>query len=901
MSSDKISRPRKDYAPTSAFYVSQFVQDVMATLSPLTSPSADSFGRAGAREATRDNPHDLAMGVIRMAVPHINSYAVMLVSDSDPARQRIVMAKAAVTGTLSQGVCHHATYDNGQTVLVRMDPTDGGSVITGAVPAITGDLSTQFSDLIGPGEPVGVASSPQYADFMSVVAERGGVVPAPTDAPADALVGDYTVTSVTGNMLHMDDAMVQLRTSEMCGLFCFTEDGHTRLSGESLRIESPAMQTEHGTSVGEISLSTTYCIYPWEVVGSPTVDSTAVVDRYAEDGGDFLAAGRMYLEPGTADQVPLSRIDEIGGYLGQGICRVVSTPTSTGLSTASNPADKLGLSRQQTLIDGSLLLESARQVFIAKTAAIPTLVIDGSLDEIDLESTPYRFNGVGEAGDPHLVAQLSSQVPVAAGIAVDEMYAYLAGWLSLHAGVYHPKVTVRYAGPNFVSPEEVQTLDQADWITPAGIAKAQIDVDHRLRNVDIYKILSFFAITETGDLVLQNGMGPSIRLTSGGIFIDAGTVHVQAAKTISMTARNVSVKGYRQVDLVSSRGKVLVKAETDLNMLGGNSGTGGVLIESRSSQHASDWADKPEDSRGSGIMLKSISSHVTILGGDVLVKTGPGESGATAGQIILDCGGPSIVQRCLTHVRQGNEMIDYLALPTPEDVEPAPLNHTSVNGFVMYGDLRVSRAAIVGGMVESQRGFATQTGQYLSGVGQQLINPGSSGVNSQIAATDEYRLQLGTYQMQRWLETHGRVYAADRPLNPVVISTARFGFPSSHAYGTRKTTLPQPTWQRNLGGQLERWSEPVVAYRTEAMQESYEITGQQATRPWPGHETWERADSMLSVGNSDAMFNQATQVPMPPTSVAGRTRYEAAEIRGVESTSLASGTMVLRPSVNENE
>jgi len=901
MSSDNISRPRKDYAPTSAFYVAQFVQDVMATVSPLTTPSADAFGRAGSREATRDNPHVLSLGIIRFAVPHLNSYAVLLLSDSDPARQRIVMAKASVTGTLDQGVCHHAAYASGQTVVVRVDPTDGGSIIMGAVPTLTGDLATQFCDLIGPGEPVGVGTSPQYVDFMSAVADRGGVIPAPTDAPPDSLPGDYTLTSVTGNMLHIDDAMLQFRASEICGLFCFTEDGHTRLSGESLRIESPAMQIEHGTSVSEISLSAAYCIYPWEAMGAVGSGQSGIVDRYSGEDSDFLAAGRMYLEPTSPDQLPVSRIDEIGGYLGQGICRTVSSPSAGGLNTATNPVAKVGLSRQQTLIDGSILIESVKQVFIAKTAVIPVFAIEGSLDEIDVEETPYRFNGQGEAGDPHIVSQLSSQIPVAAGLAADEMYAYLSGWLSLHAGVYHPKVTVRYTGPAFVAPEEVQTLDQADWITPAGIAKAQVDVDHRLRDVDVYKILSFFTITESGDLVLQNGLGPSIRITSGGIFIDAGTVHVQAAKTISMTGRTVSVRGYRQVEVASSRGRVLVKAETDLNMLGGNSGVGGVLLESRSRQHLSDWADKPEDSVGSGVMIKGLTSHVTLLGGDVLAKTGPGESGATAGQIILDCGGESIVQRCTTHVRQGNEMIDYLALPSPEDTEPAPLNHTSVNGLTLHGDLRVSLAAIVGGTVEASRGFATQTGQYKSGIGQQFIAPGSSSVDAQIAAADEYRTQLGISRLQRWVDTHSRVLSENRPLHPIVVSTARFGFPSSHVYGTKKTTLPQPTWHRSLSGQLERWQEPVVAYRTEAMQNSYEITGQRSTRPWPGHETWERADSMLKVGNSEAMFNMATQTPLSPSGEAAKSRYEAAEIRDLEATSLASGAMVLRPSVNDNE
>jgi hypothetical protein len=58
---------------------------------------------------------------------------------------------------------------------------------------------------------------------------------------------------------------------------------------------------------------------------------------------------------------------------------------------------------------------------------------------------------------------------------------------------------------------------------------------------------------------------------------------------------------------------------------------------------------------------------------------------------------------------------------------------------------------------------------------------------------------------------------------------------------------------------------------------------------------------MLKVGNSEAMFNMATQTPLSPSGEAAKSRYEAAEIRDLEATSLASGAMVLRPSVNDNE
>lgn len=852
-------------------YIQNFGSILASSVEPLSNPGFVLEAMAGQDLRVGE----IRYGIIQHATPHMGTLKVKLQNGGE------IIARESVDGAIAGGVRKMSTLPIGTGVYVLVDPATRIGTVLSVVADPLIDRSQAFCDSIVAGSGVGFYASPQYRDYVSVLADGGQVKPFKGDRPIDSLPGDYTMMSVEGVGLHIDSEMAFLRTSEVCGITVFREDGHTRVSGESLTIESDSYLHESGMSVMECFCETSESIYPWETIGQVKSDYDVT---YTQRGPE-VAYGEPYatIEPAEVNAKPLGRIESFGGYLGQGQLTVVSAPQGDGVHTMNNPAQRFGLFREQVMLDGTYLVESANQLFFAKTADVPVLTRTSQRDYRS-EASKYVHSGkygLGN-GEQHEVSQLTADDPVAVSMAVEDVYAYASGWQGLHVAGYDENIQLSYRATT-TSPLDVD-LSQSDYVEQTD--GEEVEIDHRYESITLHRLLSLFAILPNGDIVLQNGLGAEIRLAGGVVDISGTGVHLSSAKTVSILSSQVAIRGQQDVELVSSKRDVRIKADRNINMLAGVSYHGGVLIESRARTLDSEWKQDPAESYSTGITLKSASSHVTMLGGDVVLKTGDRGANLLRGYILIDAGDSTVVTRAgsVQRYSRGGYYDHFGSSGSVSATNIFQRGYSRISGsFGLTGQL------IVGGGVQANQGFTTATGHYASTKAVQFQGRVGLEINPGLIQQNIAQLQAGLFKAtETGRETNRNVNdrlstGEKRPINSVNIGRTSFGFPSSESYGATNLKIRQPLWQRKYSSSTQKWDEPQVSY-----QES------EPTRPWPGDKRWKENDSLIYIKDENSFLDPASQTPLDPSDPANRKIYAKGELRSTLTDSLLEGYRTLR-------
>lgn len=867
----------RDFARSLQDTLQNFLQTYSNVVSAGVTPASDTNNVQAEIRTLNASTGRVEYGVVRSSVPHFGSYIVSVDNGG------LAIGRDGGNGDFESGGREHRCLAPGTGVYMFVESGSAIGTILCTVPAPQPALGDSFCDTIAYGSGVGFYVSPQYSVYVGSLKDAGGAKLLEGDRPLDALTGDWGIFATSGVGVHVDAEMAFLRTSEICGLYLFRDEGFARLSGESLGIESQATRSESGVSVYECYDEAGHSIYPWEAAGLTSPDASVPV---TERGPKAIFEG-IYgpVEPTNADICSINRIETFNGYLGQGQLLVMSSPQGDGVNTLSTPVTRHGLLREQKMLDGTYLLE-ARQIFLAKTADVPVIRRKAERDVL-LEDQSYRYSGligVGDEPDDHIVKALDSSDPNSLLFA-EELYSYVSGWQGLNAAIYNPNVDIDYRPQTSAAPEiDLSQSDRAELPDPE-----KVKIDHRLDEVDFYRILSFIAVLPQGGIAIRDGMGGEIKLQQGAIDITGLSVHINGAKFVTLFGSQVAVRSQGDVEIVSSTGDVRVKADVNLNMLGGNRGQGGVLIESRSTSIQSDWLEDPAESIGSGIVLKSANSHVSLLAGDVMIKTGGGNSGLRGGPIVLDAGSQHPV------ITRGRSIIRYSASKFTDcfGAGPASIRGSNVSEITytrFNGAVGVDGQLIVTGNVQAEYGFNTTRGHFSSvkakdprfrfvsiDQNQGLIDGNMNDLRAKIKEGNKD----GAEELQKFREK----YETNRgPVDPQVISNASFGFPSSTSYGASGVTISQPFWQRSIGASATRWTEPTVRYR------------KNVTRPWPGNQRWTNENGFIAI-DPDAesrYFNHVTSMPIDAQDKDNRKKYEEAFLSSAKPTSLESGFRTVR-------
>jgi hypothetical protein len=705
------------------------------------------------------------------------------------------------------------------------------------VPPLVADGNLVFPDWISQGSNTGFKRELCYHGMLSLFAEQGSILDFSNNRPIDSTgVGEWGKMSDLGGGIHVDPFYVFLRTNDNCGLFLHYLDDLARLEASNLDVRTAVSESIVRNDTGEGLIYKGSSPYAWEALGA--FNRSAAVYREIPDEAVQLSAPYGKIEPLADSQQPFYRTEEYGGYLGQGWLRQVLLPPQqqTQLLTFNSNVALPGVFREQVGLEGSYGLQSAHSIVFAKRSLIPigkrlkpADAPDG--DNVDGEDNQYSFAGQ-TPGRPHVIGDIEvpedeSVSPWAAGLS--DYLAHLFNWKGLHPFYYHDR--------DFFLPEQsqlspLQTLQQPPsfgqlleetWLQPP--TPKQLRVDDRYGEVDYYETQSSFALLPDGSSVWRGGFGEEIRFINGSIQISCpGDILLQPGRSVvAYGGDDIILKANKSVDITANQSDVRVKAENNLELLGGNSGSGRTLIENKAFGFQHDYSAKVgEDIRGSGILLKSSTGQIVNWAAEIYLRTGGGD--VTPGPIVLDAdqGGQSISCIARDFTRHLEVVAaDYFPAANGKQVANT---YSAINaqiqtpcqfdGFVTItqgGMLMKGNLAILGGHLGTE--LADQF-DFLVGWYQKQPLREANAALAETILNMEINAQAGNDHYQNAFVE--RFYGQEQVGEDTLIENAAFSLRNEAQYGTENWELPETYWQqmaRESSQTTGTWADNPVEYQ----------------------------------------------------------------------------------------
>lgn len=361
---------------------------------------------------------------------------------------------------------------------------------------------------------------------------------------------------------------------------------------------------------------------------------------------------------------------------------------------------------------------------------------------------------------------------------------------------------------------------------------------------------SCFALLPDGNVLVENAHGAQIMAVGPNIVLSAPGDIIEICGGVKQTyAQGVVTRGYEFVQVVSPQGEVDLKAETNLKMVGANSGRGGVLIESKSTTPVSETA--PGGDIG-GLVMKSASGAFVVSEDEV------GISGrrltVVSDDVFIDA--ELIAAKAAQAVLYDDSEAPVMAISRGSAVIDATL--TLTQDLVAQGGGLFGGDAVVGGSVVA-RGSVVG-----AGIGDLSGSPDEAGVRDQIRAQLE-----GVSQNLELFNTSARPLQADLaaslerdvPLRPEFVASLGFSFTTGYDVPD-DFGLPETRWQqRNRDAQ--RWEETGVTVPEDG----------EVSMAYPGREVWEGRGVVYRAGEGlffDAASARSTMSkPDIPTAAPG--------------------------------
>lgn len=411
------------------------------------------------------------------------------------------------------------------------------------------------------------------------------------------------------------------------------EEGLVRIAASRIEEMSLHREREDGRLGSSAQVIDRKVLYPVEAVED--LPHREIVISGPAHGGEHT-----YLVPQPGDQEP-------------------------GISNDAKASRRLeyrpGLLHEFRGIDGAYLLESARSVTFRKTCTIRTpeelrpttdellTIPRNNGNEIDalVNSPRIELSNFTTTPDPEPGKPAPSPVPEKYSALNDvvRMYEFLENLKWRSRGVLNRldktwvikqqpqsitgvkptsssgSVTVGFdtsAAAEKAKSMAVDTRSTAMWqVTPRSYP---IWLDKVNGTKTYYVGTSTITLQPTGGIILEDAYHSQIIMDKGNIRISAAKdlVLESGRNTLMIAGQDAGMRVYRHLDIASNTGRVCVKADGQLNLLGGNGGTGGVLIENRSTTNAPSTGGDTVQTSGSLVLLSS--SDTCVLGNNVLIK-----------------------------------------------------------------------------------------------------------------------------------------------------------------------------------------------------------------------------------------------------------------------------------------
>ncbi len=460
--------------------------------------------------------------------------------------------------------------------------------ILGVLPPLGIDPKTGAKDCLGKG--VGISHKMEPAYLAQLL-----LGPGPGDYSGRSLfnnlcIGEFCRVTETGLKLFLDPFMASMQTDETTGLWLFYLDQLCRLAGLNLQIWSSGCEFESLDDAGyHISYKGT-ALYPFEHRGFLTFEG--ISEGITENEAKVIQLQNPLvssIEPKYGDIQSFHRLQTYSGFLGHVDRTFVVKPpekdkeqleggggiTDSDIYRYSRNSVLPGQFDQVVSPFGTYGLKSATGIHFVKTSVLPVP---------KRKFTPADPSGNSPNGPYTMPLGLNSPEVEAGRDTPADGIIDLHNYLFNHAGMYP------FDNTDFYLPEEDT------------YAKGILEITEGYKDIIAASskgcLYSFFSMTNDGSIVFGDGFGSEIRLSKGSIKISAPkTILIEAgASIVEWASQTVSIKGKKQVEIVSTDEDVKIKAEDDLML-------------------TSSWKDIILDDRSGNIYVRAPEGKVSARGG----------------------------------------------------------------------------------------------------------------------------------------------------------------------------------------------------------------------------------------------------------------------------------------------
>lgn len=817
----------------------------------------------------------LRVGRVLLAMPYVHCYKVQL-----SGRQGTCIATATARASHSPlGVRSGDVIPPNSNVLLWKPQASQMAYIIAVLPMATMHDNFNASDFIQQGGNSGPKKIEAYRNIPRTATMAHGWVPQSCGRPMDGTIGEYVRMSETGIGLLIDSFQAYLRVNEVCGLWLNYFDNYAKLAGLSLNIMSYCEHNLQYYDEGELFSVKGYATYPWESTGMYASGEKFSKTNSAESVQLDKQFPFALEDIEEHSQTPVYRLTDYTGYMGQGFNRTLMKPAKDSgkrLMTQAEADKDVGLFQELLALDGGYSIRSAKQVTIAKYPLIPNprrkrLVEDALGDDLT-ESNDYKFSGKFGEGEEHKVLEWQDEgvldLPnMLRPTGVLDMITRHYNWKSTHPFHYHRK--------DYHYPEEGDSdspLTQVRFYRGTmgkayeTVEPVQLKIDDRYKDVNYYNTASFFSLAEDGSVVIGDGYGSQILMGGGQIRLETGgDIMLMSGARVVTLAKEAIIRAKNSVDISSSDKDVRIKSERNMQLLAGNSGYGGMLLESKG-QGAYQLYDGKigEEVDATGITLLSRGGSINAMTKTMYLRTGVDENKAdSTGDLIIDCanGRSNVVTYALSNIFFNSQGMGIWHSPVGQDSITIDQSHFfGPNYSKIHGPMVIDETVcIVKGGSLGVDGSILATSDIIAlkymGCRKGLMGLGDSSTNGIPEAVYKFIEDFTTFSND--LTAVGEpvitafytdnVWAAFQPGNTELLED-QIGFSyrdrDTYDYEPGNFFLLESRWQQMermglIAGSGETWTEQFVSYQG---RELY---------PWPGKINWKTEPTFLGYSAED--------------------------------------------------
>ena len=832
------------------------------------------------------------IGKVAFVLPNLHWYRVQL----PDLRGVIGCCLGSESAFTPFGPATTGTIPPNSRVVVYIPPRAMTGVILCALPPQQQDGRLLCPDWIVQASGAGGYRSTVYTTPLSQFHRGGGARVFNANRPIDATSLDWGKMTETGVGIHVDAYMTFMRVNEACELTLHYWDDHARLAGRNFDLLTAASSLQVRDDEGELQEMTEGYVYPWEALGmyAPGDAASQLLQGEPANPKDVVFSSyrsNVDVSDGLDDVTPVARRQSYGGFLGQGGLRQVVVPgRTTGISRSSDPvADKpdFGVFRESIGLDGSFTLESAKGITIGKRGLIEVPRRSRRPEDTsDQADTPETYAASAKFGKV-APATILSDIPNADG--VEGLHQRLVSvfdhvtreyWKPLGPFVAHAKdfgvptqkqvaQGVSGAPQRAVQSIDLSGISRGGFVAPPAASK--VKVDHRQGETRYFANDSYLTFLDDGGVVLGDGFGSQIVMSGGKIRIECpGDVEfVPGRNFVVLGGHDAVIRARDSVDVTAGQHDVRIKAERNLQMLGGNKTSGGVLIESQSPGFAAQFENRVgEDVVMGGVVLKAPKSAVAVYAGDVMIRTGtkgnkPGD--LAKGQIVLDAarGEGSVITKSRQFLNFAASAAYLIVGPTGDQSDVKNYFALQASSVAIGKDVTINgRVTATGsgwfdGNMIVRDGYLTLNNPTVSLIKGQSYSEGAQQLKASFAAFDKEAPKIHASAFPDNLYQSGRL--GDDKLIADIAFSLRDDV-GQQQYGSSEFRIPESRWQLLLRHQLASgtataWDEPAVSYQgVEQL-------------PYPGRRAWSEDDSMFW-SRALELFDVVDGVARAPTTAA---------------------------------